>query len=1332
MLADGVHNIFAKVTDPAGNTGQSTTLAVTIDSTPPLAPVIATLTPDTGAADFRTTATAVTVTVTTSASEAGSTIQLFDGVNPVGTPQTVSATGTATFSLSGLVAGSTHPLTATTTDVAGNLGATTAIKNLVIDTTAPTAPVITSFSPNNGTPASANKTNATTVTLSGSALSEVGSPGTTVQVFDNGGATAIGTGTVDPVTGLWTANVTGLVVGTNSLTAVATDGAGNVSPVSTPFTITVNNTAPAAPTALTLGPGQDTGASASDNITNIKTPTFSVTVPAADVGLTIQIFSGTTLIATAPNIASTTVITPASTALSPDGTFAITAKVLDSFGNLSTAFGPLNVTVDTTVATPNTAPILATASDSFGSATGPGGTVTLGTNSDNYTNVTTPTVTGVVATEANGPVKVQLFSDGVATGTAVTANAAGLFTAVTGTLTDGGVNGTLHQITIQVTDVAGNVSTFSPQLAVTIDTTNPVAGTAPDLDAASDTGSSNTDNFTDVLTPSFTGTGAEPNALVELRDTFSSTTTTVQTTFADATGTWHMTVANPLSSGAHSFAARVTDKAGNASTSASLAVTIANTLRVTSFTPTASGFDAVFNKPIGLADINLYDGNDAAVDTPDVVLHDNTTNSDVRGSLVWNAATNTMSFIKTGGILANDSYTVTLKSSATAFHDTVTPTPNLLDGNGDLIDTQVNDNYTNSFTVNNAVGTRVISVHDFARGPGQHVDDAPAVANSRLAVSVNDATNVRSVDFTFNYDPGQLFVAGASLAAGLPADWSITFNNSTAGTLIVSASGITPLSGTNLPLVLIDATVPSTAPYKASEALRMTNVAVSVQSGSLVVAAPAVGDIAVHKTLYLGDVDGSGLYTGTDSALISRVSVGLDSGFDAVDYTDPTIVADIDGNGTVTGGDATIVAQRSVNLPTPQLPTLPTGIALIPSAGGVDPLLSVASNVIINGPALDILVNLTLPTAEAASLNGLLGATFTLTYDTNALTFSSVKQTSFWSAANGWNIQFNGSTTPGSVFVTLYNTSPSPAANTPQPIADVRFLTVLTASLGTHAVGVQEASPIDGGFTWTHTDGSVKVVAQPAYLLGDTDGNFVVDLQDLLNVKNNFGTNGVGDTDGDGVVGLQDLLNVKNNFGATLAHGSGGGAEALDAPLTAAAFVSSSPSSSAPIISESISPVLSTAVNAPLPVMQNLSGSGLVVGPANVVGPVANTTANNPQATVDNSAMFSSVVTTHTTVAATETHATLVAPQVWESGADDSRLSDNSYRGDASSTETQPPSANSIQANDSFFEQLQADEASDAWQQRTDGATGASQEDAAADDYYESLSSDSGSHLLQA
>lgn len=49
---------------------------------------------------------------------------------------------------------------------------------------------------------------------------------------------------------------------------------------------------------------------------------------------------------------------------------------------------------------------------------------------------------------------------------------------------------------------------------------------------------------------------------------------------------------------------------------------------------------------------------------------------------------------------------------------------------------------------------------------------------------------------------------------------------------------------------------------------------------------------------------------------------------------------------------------------------------------------------------------------------------------------------------------------------------------------------------------------------------------------GDTNGDGIVDLVDLNNVRNNFGGEGLGDTDGNGVVDLEDLNAVRNNFGA--------------------------------------------------------------------------------------------------------------------------------------------------------------------------------------------------------
>ena len=326
-----------------------------------------------------------------------------------------------------------------------------------------------------------------------------------------------------------------------------------------------------------------------------------------------------------------------------------------------------------------------------------------------------------------------------------------------------------------------------------------------------------------------------------------------------------------------------------------------------------------------------------------------------RGSLVWNGTTNTLSFVKTGGLLAPGTYSVVLRSSLNGFHDA---SGDLLDGNGDLNDTQVNDNYVNSFTVA-ASTARVVSIKDFARGPGQPVNQDPLVANSRLAVSIDNATGVRSVTFTLTYDAGLLHVstAAASLAAGLPADWTLSINSNVPGSLTLTASGATQLSGSNVPLVLITADVPATAPYGAIETLRLAGLAVNIQSGTSTVATPSLADIAVHKNVYLGDADGNGIYTGTDAGLISRVAAGIDTGFDVHSWTDPVIVANIvDDPGTepkLTGAEAALVAQKSVLLPTPQIPNLP-GIPLTANGGGslaLDDVPQTASASVVSSPS---------------------------------------------------------------------------------------------------------------------------------------------------------------------------------------------------------------------------------------------------------------------------------------------------------------------------------------------------------------------------------------------
>ena len=242
---------------------------------------------------------------------------------------------------------------------------------------------------------------------------------------------------------------------------------------------------------------------------------------------------------------------------------------------------------------------------------------------------------------------------------------------------------------------------------------------------------------------------------------------------------------------------------------------------------------------------------------------------------------------------------------------------------------------------------------------------------SNLALSIDNAAGVRSASFTFQCDPTLLKINGATLASGLPADWTLTVTslNSVTGQVSVTVSGTTPLSGTNLPLALINADVPATAPYSALDLLKVTNVAVTVQSGATTAPAVAIGDTAIHKNTYLGDADGNGIYTGFDSALVARTVVGLDTGFDAHSWTDPVIVADVVGTGKLTGIDTTLITQKSVSLPTPQIPNLP-GIPLVPNGGGgsvaLDEPETASINVVSNPAATSAVFATTTASASTA------------------------------------------------------------------------------------------------------------------------------------------------------------------------------------------------------------------------------------------------------------------------------------------------------------------------------------------------------------------------------
>src|SRR6185437_9856957 len=123
-------------------------------------------------------------------------------------------------------------------------------------------------------------TSDTTLTLSGTAEAS-----STVTVFD--GVTQLGTATADG-SGNWTFDTSTLSEGAHSFTAKAADAAGNQSAASGVLDLTVDTSAPAAPTIVSFA--DDTGIEG-DGVTGDNTLTLSGT---ADANSTVTVFDGVT------------------------------------------------------------------------------------------------------------------------------------------------------------------------------------------------------------------------------------------------------------------------------------------------------------------------------------------------------------------------------------------------------------------------------------------------------------------------------------------------------------------------------------------------------------------------------------------------------------------------------------------------------------------------------------------------------------------------------------------------------------------------------------------------------------------------------------------------------------------------------------------------------------------------------------------------------------------------------------------------------------------------------------------------------------------------------
>jgi hypothetical protein len=198
----------------------------------PAAPVIASFSTDSGTAgDKITNDNAIELK---GSAAAGSTVKVYDGTTQIGSTSADSS-GHWDY-ITKVLTDAKHTLTATATNSSGQTSAASSALAITVDTKAPSAPTIASHTVN-----SANQ-----VVMSGSAEAS-----SVVKVFD--GTTQVGTATANS-SGVWGYTTSALAAGSHSLTAKATDAAGNTGAASTVVTAsTGTSTSPTTPTSPTTG-----------------------------------------------------------------------------------------------------------------------------------------------------------------------------------------------------------------------------------------------------------------------------------------------------------------------------------------------------------------------------------------------------------------------------------------------------------------------------------------------------------------------------------------------------------------------------------------------------------------------------------------------------------------------------------------------------------------------------------------------------------------------------------------------------------------------------------------------------------------------------------------------------------------------------------------------------------------------------------------------------------------------------------------------------------------------------------------------------------------------
>ncbi|EPM7669186.1 non-fimbrial adhesin SiiE [Salmonella enterica] len=323
-----------------------------------------------------------------------------------------------------------------------------------------------------------------------------------------------------------------------TLTVEATDEAGNKATQTLDFTIDTTLSVP----TLSLDSADDSGI-AGDNITNVKTPGFTLNNIDTDVSRVIVEVMHNGIKQEVPLVQTGGQWRFAPTSDWADGDYILTVKVEDRAGNVKQS-APLTVTVDTHIAIDR----IELVNDS-------------GIPGDNLTNEARPHFQVTVPADVNG---VRLSIDGGKTWFDATQSAtSGVwdYTWLTNV-----ANGP-HTLMVEATDKAGNKTT--QKLDFTIDTI--LSEPTITLDSADDSAAG--DNITNVKMPGFTLGNIDAD-VTKVVVTVAHDGKNQQIELIKNGGVWRFTPGAAWTDGDYTLTVKVEDKAGNTNYSAPLTVTI--------------------------------------------------------------------------------------------------------------------------------------------------------------------------------------------------------------------------------------------------------------------------------------------------------------------------------------------------------------------------------------------------------------------------------------------------------------------------------------------------------------------------------------------------------------------------------------------------------------------------------------------------------------------------------------------------------------------------------------------------------------------------------------